>query len=147
MSKQQGPTERKIESGGLVDRSKSPANKNAVATSNNEERRNRPPPPGGALGAGNLTGLISYNECYDPLKGHLAKVTADALEAKLAKQSSLTAVQRGEWQADIASWRAAQAEGKDSATPPDEANPYRWQDHFTRDERAAINKEHSDFNN
>jgi len=144
-SQQQGPSERPIQAGGLVDKSKSPANKNAVAPA--DDRRNRPPPPGGTLGAGNLTGLISYNECYDPLKGHLAKVTADALEAKLAKQTSLTAQQRSEWQADIASWRTAQSEGKDSATPADAANPYRWQDHFTRDERAAINKQHADFNN
>ena len=144
-SQQQGPTERPIQAGGLVDKSKSPANKNAVAPA--DDRRNRPPPPGGALGAGNLTGLISYNECYDPLKGHLAKVTADALDAKLAKQTSLTAQQRNEWQADIVSWRTAQSEGKDSAAPADAANPYRWQDHFTRDERAAINKQHADFNN
>ncbi len=144
-SQQQGPAERPIQAGGLVDKSKSPANKNAVAPA--DDRRNRPPPPGGALGAGNLTGLISYNECYDPLKGHLAKVTADALEAKFAKQASLTAQQRSEWQADVASWRTAQTEGKDAAIPADPANPYRWQDRFTRDERAAINKEHADFNN
>jgi len=44
-SQQQGPAERPIQAGGLVDKSKSPANKNAVAPA--DDRRNRPPPPGG----------------------------------------------------------------------------------------------------
>jgi hypothetical protein len=138
--------ERPIQAGGLVDKSKSPANKNAQPTSRERPASTRNA-QGGALGAGNVTGLVEYNECYEPLRGHLAKVTAEALEAKLATQTSLSAQQRGQWQEDIASWRAAEAEGKDSATPADADNPYRWQDWLTRDERAQINGKHAAFNN
>ncbi len=137
--------EREIESGGLVDRSRSPANRNARPE--RQAARNTPPPQGGALGAGRVDGLKEWNECYEPLRGHLAKVTAEALETKLAAAGALSAQQRAEWEADIASWRAAEQQGLDRAEPADPANPYRWEDRFTRDERAAINGKHAQFNN
>jgi hypothetical protein len=140
-----GIVEREITAGGPVDRTKSPANKNATAAPKDPNRGNA---KGGALGAGKVDGLVEYNKCYEPLRGHLAKVTAEALESKLAKApASLTAQQRTEWQQDIASWRAAEQAGKDTADPADPANPFRWQDHFTNAERAAINQKHAQFNN
>ncbi|HEX5048581.1 MAG TPA: hypothetical protein VFX89_15815 [Gammaproteobacteria bacterium] len=139
-----GMVEREITAGGPVDRTKSPANKNATAAPKNPNRGNA---QGGALGAGKVDGLVEYNKCYEPLRGHLAKVTAEALEQKLAAAPSLTAQQRTEWQQDIASWRAAEQAGKDSADPADPNDPYRWQDHFTNAERAAINQKHAQFNN
>jgi hypothetical protein len=137
--------EREIESGGLVDRSRSPANRNARPQQ--RAARNTPAPQGGALGAGRVDGLKEWNECYEPLRGHLAKVTAEALEAKLVAAGTLSAQQRAEWEADIASWRAAEQAGLDRAEPADPANPYRWEDRLTRDERAAINGKHAQFNN
>ena len=139
-----GIVERELTSGGPVDRTKSPANRNAKPAPQNPNRGNA---AGGTLGAGKVDGLVEYNKCYEPLRGHLAKVTAEALESKLAAAPSLTAQQRTEWQQDLASWRAAEAAGKDTADPIDPSNPYRWQDHFTNAERAAINQKHAQFNN
>ena len=140
-----GVVERELTSGGPVDHTKSPANKNATAAP--EKNPNRGNAVSGSLGAGKVDGLVSYNKCYEPLRGHLAKVTAEALESKLAATPSVTAQQRTQWQEDIASWRAAEQAGKDTAEPADPNNPYRWQDHFTNAERAAINQKHAQFNN
>ncbi len=139
-----GPTRNTPKSGGLVDRSKSPANKRAkpVNTDKNYDDLNK-----GRGGSTNLLALRRDKGCADALKGHLAKVTADTLENKLKAASGVSDQKRKEWQEDIAAWRAAQAQGKDSPESPDPNNPYRWYDYVSNAERAAINKQHLDFSN
>lgn len=127
---------------GLVDHSKSPANKKAQR----QERKEIIVKPS-ALGTTNLMGMKGYGDCYDPIIGHLAKVTGDTLETKLKAASGLTAQKRKEWEEDIAAWRAAEAAGADSPEPPDPDNPYRWYDYLTNAERQQINKQHADFSN
>lgn len=127
---------------GLVDHSQSPSNPNAKKFVQKEQDLER-----GRGGSTNLLALRRDKGCADALKGHLAQVTADKLEAKLKAAGNLPAQKRKEWEEDIAAWRAAQQAGVDTATPPDPDNPYRWYDYVTNAERAAINKEHADFNN
>jgi hypothetical protein len=81
------------------------------------------------------------------MKGHMARVTADKLEAKLKTAAGLTPQQRKEWNDDIASWRAAEAAGAEQPVPPDPNNPYRWQTRLTRTERQEIQMNHSAFVN
>lgn len=131
------------QSGGLVDKSKSPANKKAAKQKVKEytqEELNY-----GRGGSTNLLGLRRDKGCADAIKGHLAKVTADTLEAKLNQAGNISAQKQTEWQEDIAAFRAAEAAGLDSPEPPDPSNPYRWYDYVTKAERAQINKQHADF--
>ena len=101
------------------------------------------------LGATNLDYFerAGVTECFDPIKGHMAKVTADALEAKLKSAATLSPHQRKEWGEDIAAWRTAEQAGADEAIPPDLDNPYRWQDRLTKSERQQINQQYSAFVN
>lgn len=143
--------EREIKSGGLVDRSKSPANKNAKP--DNKPRYDITGKGGGggslsaSLGATNLMYMKGYTGCFAPLKGHFAKVHADFLEKKLKSAKGVSDEKRKEWEEDIAAWRAAEKAGVDQPTPPDPDNPYRWYDYVTNQERSQINKQHADFNN
>lgn len=136
--------EREIKSGGLVDHSKSPANKKAQKQTKSTKFNNV---KGGSLGAGNLTYMKGYVGCFAPLKGHFAKVHADKLEAKLKTAGNISDQKRKEWEEDIAAWREAEQNGADTPNPPDPDNPYRWYDYVTNADRQAINKEHADFNN
>jgi hypothetical protein len=129
-------------SGGLVDHSTSPANKEAE-----KQQRKDIKVQTSIIGANNLTAMKGYTGCFEPLKGHLAKVTADALEKKLKSAQGISDQKRKDWKEDIAAWRTAQAAGADAPTPPDPNNPYRWYDYVTNQERAQINKEHAEFNN
>ncbi|HBR15609.1 MAG TPA: hypothetical protein DD723_08760 [Candidatus Omnitrophica bacterium] len=136
--------ERPVKSGGLVDKSKSPANKQAKVQKVKEytqEELNY-----GRGGSTNLLALRRDRGCADALIGHLAKLTADKLEAKLKATSGLDAQKRKEWEEDIAAWRAAGKAGKDSAESPGD-DPYRWQDRLTREERQEINMQHVALNN
>lgn len=87
---------------------------------------------GGSLSAGLGATRADYMErggvvaCYDRVKGHMAKVTADTLEAKLKVASGLSPQQRQQWEEDVAAWRTAERIGADQAIPPDLDNPYRW---------------------
>ncbi len=137
------PTRKTPKSGGLVDRSKSPANKKAKVNTDKVYADL----DAGRGGSTNLLALRRDAGCADALKGHLAKVTADTLENKLKAAKGVSDQKRKEWEEDIAAWRTAAAEGKDSAEPPDPNNPYRWYDYVSNAERAAINKQHLDFNN
>ena len=129
--------------GGLVDYSQSPANKNAKKHVEKQyDDLNK-----GRGGSTNLLALRRDAGCYDQLKGHLAKVTADKLESKLKSTSGIDTQKRKEWEEDIAAWRAAQQAGADSPNPPDPDNPYRWYDYVTNQERQQINQEHVAFNN
>jgi hypothetical protein len=143
-AKSSTPVGRKLKTSGLVDHSKSPANPDAVKA---PTKLNTKKVQGGALGAGDLTYMKGYSHCFDPLKGHLAKVTADKLEAKLKSSSGISAQKRKEWEEDIAAWREAERNGADKPNPPDPNNPYRWYDYVSNQERQQINKEHLDFNN
>lgn len=136
--------ERPVKSGGLVDKSKSPANKQAKLQKDKEytqEELNY-----GRGGSTNLLALRRDKGCADALIGHLAKLTADKLEAKLKKSSGIDAQKRTEWEEDIAVWRRAEKAGKDSAESPG-PDPYRWQDRLTREERQEINMQHVALNN
>nr|MBP9855121.1 hypothetical protein [Candidatus Omnitrophota bacterium] len=134
---------REPKSGGLVDKSKSPANKKAKPTPKKQYADLNK----GRGGSTNLLALRRDNGCFDQIKGHLAKVTADALESKLNNTKGVSDQKRKEWEEDITAWRAAEANGQDSPEPPDPDNPYRWYDYVSNSERAAINKQHADFNN
>jgi hypothetical protein len=136
------PEERKPKSTGLVDHSKSPANKNAQkSTKKTYADLNK-----GRGGSTNLLALRRDNVCYDQLIGHFAKVHAEALEKKMKTAKGLSAQDRKEWDEDIASWRAAEAAGVDNPEPADPQNPYRWQDRLTREECQQINMTHNNFN-
>lgn len=108
---------------------------------------------GGSLSASLGATNLDYFErggvtaCYDPIKGHMAKVTADKLEAKLNVSKDVTGQKRKEWEEDIAAWKDAASVGADQPDPPDPDNPYRWQDYLTKEERQQINMEHSAFVN
>jgi len=108
---------------------------------------------GGSLSAGLGATNLDYFErggvtaCFDQTKGHMAKVTADKLEAKLKASANVPDKKRKEWEEDIAAWRAAGAVGADQPDPPDPDNPYRWQDYLTKTERQEINTTHSAFVN
>lgn len=136
-------TGRPIKSGGLVDRSKSPANKNAPKPTPKKKHDLEK----GRGGSTNLLAMRRDAGCADQLKGHLAKVTADTLQEKLNSAKGISAQKRKEWEEDIAAWRAAAEAGQNSAEPVDPNNPYRWYDYVSNAERAAINKKHLDFNN
>ncbi len=125
--------------GGLVDHSTSPANKQA------KQQVRKAANGTGIGGSTNLEYMRRTAGCENPIKGHLAKVTADMLEAKLKKAGNLTPEQRSQWEADLASWRAAESAGLDQASPPDPSNPYRWQDYVTNQERQQINMQHASF--
>lgn len=99
------------------------------------------------LGATDLRYMQEHVKCYDPMKGHLAKVTAEMLEKKLKAAKNLDAQKRSQWEADIAAWREAEANGADTAVPPDLDNPYRWQDWLSKGERQEINSQHAKFSN
>ena len=126
-------------SGGLVDHSMSPANKNA------QQQERKAASGKGIGGSTNLEYMRRTAGCEKSIKGHLAKLTADMLETKLKSASGVTPQKRQEWQADIAAWRAAEQAGLDQATPPDASNPYRWYDYVTNQERAQINQQHAAF--
>lgn len=102
---------------------------------------------GGSLGAGNLTYMKTAVKCYEPMKGHMAKVTAAKLEEKLKTAKNVTPENRKLWEEDIAAWKEAAAVGADQPDPPDPDNPYRWQDWLTNQERQQINSEHAAFVN
>jgi hypothetical protein len=130
--------------GGLVDKSKSPANKKATKQKSKEytqEELNY-----GRGGSTNLLALRRDKGCADALKGHMAKLTADKLEAKYKATSGLNAQKRREWEEDIAAWRAAEQAGENSAESPG-SDPYRWQDRLSKEERQAINMQHVNLNN
>jgi hypothetical protein len=132
--------ERQAKSGGLVDHSKSPSNPNAP--------KNKPRKAAVGTGIGGSTNLEYMRRtagCENPIKGHLAKVTADTLEAKLKAAGNIPPQKRQEWEADIAAWRAAEQAGADKAMPVDPDNPFRWYDYVTSQERAKINQEHAAF--
>lgn len=140
------------QSGGLVP---SPDNPNAQSAQRNAPQRQA---AGGSAAGGSLSAALGatradYLErsglvaCYDRTKGHMAKVTADTLEAKLKTAQGLTPQQRQLWNEDIAAWRAAEAARAEQPIPPDPNNPYRWQSYFTRAERQEINRQHSAFVN
>ncbi len=101
-----------------------------------------------SLGATNLDYFDrdGVGNCYDPIKGHMAKVTAEVLEKKF-KSANPSGQKRREWEQDIAAWKEAAAAGADQPDPPDPDNPYRWQDYLTREERQQINMQHSKFAN
>jgi hypothetical protein len=99
-----------------------------------------------SLGATDLRYMKTAVKCYDPLKGHMAKVTTEMLEKKF-KSANPSGQKRKEWQEDIAAWKAAADAGADQADPPDPDNPYRWQDYLTKQERQEINTQHSKFYN
>lgn len=100
-----------------------------------------------SLGAGDLQYMKTAVKCYDPIKGHMAKVTADMLEKRLGEAKGLSAEKRKMWQEDIDAWRAAQAAEADQPDPPDPDNPYRWQDYISKEDRQTINSQHSKFVN
>ncbi|MBL8012896.1 MAG: hypothetical protein JNN05_03525 [Candidatus Omnitrophica bacterium] len=100
-----------------------------------------------SLGATDLRYMKTAVKCYEPLKGHMAKVTADMLEKRLGEAKNLTAEKRKMWQEDIAAWRAAEAAGADQPDPPDPDNPYRWQDFVSDKDRQEINNQHVKFVN
>ena len=140
------------QSGGLVP---SPGNPNPQRLQRNAPQQQT---AGGNAAGGSLSAALGatradYLErggvvaCYDRMKGHMAKVTADTLEAKLKTAQGLTPQQRQQWNEDIAAWRAAEAAGAEQAIPPGPNNPYRWQSYLTRAERQAINQQHSAFVN
>ncbi len=78
---------------------------------------------GGSLSAGLGTTRADYLErggvisCFDRTKGHMAKVTADKIEAKLKASSGIPEQKRKEWQEDIAAWREAEKAGADQFDP------------------------------
>jgi hypothetical protein len=102
-----------------------------------------------ALGATNMDYFSrdGVGNCYDPIKGYMAKLTAEALEKKLKASSGVSGQKRKEWEEDIAAWKEAASVGANQPDPPDPDNPYRWQDHLTREERQQINSEQSRFSN
>ncbi len=128
--------------GGLVDHSKSPSNPFAAKNAPRKAMSGK-----GIGGSTNLEYMRRTSGCADALKGHLAKLTADKLEAKFKAASGLSPQKRQEWEEDIAAWRVAERSGANSATPPDANNPYRWYDYLTNAERQQINTQHAAFNN
>jgi hypothetical protein len=100
-----------------------------------------------SLGATDLRYMKTAVKCYDPLKGHMAKVTADMLDKRLKEAKNLTVEKRRMWQADIIAWREAQAAGADQPDPPDPDDPYRWHDYISKQDRQEINTQHSKFVN
>jgi hypothetical protein len=86
-------------------------------------------------------------KCYDPLQGHMAKVTAEMLEKRLSEAKGISAEKRKMWQEDIAAWRAAEAAGADQPDPPDPDEPYRWHDYIPKEDRQKINQQHAKFVN
>ncbi len=100
-----------------------------------------------SLGAGDLQYMKTAVKCFDPLKGHMAKVTAEMLEKRLSEAKGLSAEKRKMWQEDIDAWRAAEAAGADQPDPPDPDNPYRWQDFVSNKDRQQINQQHAKFHN
>ena len=77
----------------------------------------------------------------------MAGLNADALQANLNAAKGLTPQQRQEWEADIASWRAAQQAGADQAVPADTDHPFHWQARLTKAERSEMQVAHSKFYN
>lgn len=129
---------------GLVDHSKSPANKNATVQYQPKHYDDLNKGRGGST---NLLALRRDKGCADQMKGLLAKLTADKLESKLKTASNVSVQKRTEWEEDIAAFRAAAAAGTNDPQPPDPNNAYRWYDYVTNQERAAINKEYADATN
>lgn len=146
--------ERKPKKGGLVDHSKSPANPDAPRHVEKAGRGQAKIPTrvgtgslSSVLGATKVDAMVEYSDCSKPGIGHLAKVTADTLQAKLDSSKGVSDQKRQEWEEDIAAWREAAQAGKDSPNPPDPDNPYRWYDYVSNAERSQINKKHADFIN
>ncbi len=100
-----------------------------------------------SLGATDLRYMKTAVKCYDPIHGHMAKVTAEMLERRLKEASGISAEKRKMWQEDIDAWRAAQAAEADQPDPPDPDDPYRWQDYITKEDRQTINSQHAKFVN
>jgi hypothetical protein len=142
------PKAREIASGGLVDRSKSPANQNAKPTPQKKDRGARTTYSDDGslsahLGATKVDAMIEYADCSNYMKGGFAKLHADKLQAKLDAAGNVPAQKRQEWQEDIAAWREAQMNNRNTPTPPDPDNPYRWYDYVTNQERQQINQEYA----
>lgn len=133
--------ERPIKKGGLVDKSKSPANKKAEKVKDKEYADLN----AGRGGSTNLLALRRDKGCDRVLQGNLAKLTAEKLEEKLKSAKNLSAQKRQEWEEDIAAFRSAAEAGVNEPEPPDPDNPYRWYDYMTNQERAAINQQHAKF--
>ncbi len=143
------PKERPIQSGGLVDQSRSPANRNAKPTPEKKDRGYKATALGGGgslsshLGATKVDAMIEYADCSNYMKGGFAAVHADTLQEKLDKAGNVPPQKRKEWEEDIAAWRAAAAAGQQNPVPPDPNNPYRWYDYVTNEERAQINQKYA----
>src|SRR6185503_18874809 len=147
-NKSSTPRAREIKAGGLVDKSKSPANHNAKPIPQKKDRGARTTYSDDGslsahLGATKVDAMIEYADCSNYLKGGFAGVHADYLQAKLDKAGNVPAQKRTEWEEDIAAWRAAANAGQQNPVPPDPNDPYRWYNYVTNQERAEINQKYA----
>ena len=137
-----------IKSGGLVDQSKSPANKNAKPTPQKKDRGARTTYSDDGslsahLGATKVDAMIEYADCSNYMKGGFAKLHADKLQSKLDAAGNVPSQKRKEWEEDIAAWREAQMSNRNTPEPPDPDNPYRWYDYVSNQERQQINQQYA----
>lgn len=149
-----GPQRPKAKLTGTTSQVLEAKNKQAKKDAQNEAiyQKNRSKGAGGdslsaSLGATDLRYMKTAVKCYDPIRGHMAKVTADMLEKRLGEAKNISAEKRKMWQEDIDAWRAAQAAEADQPDPPDPDDPYRWQDYLSKEDRQQINQQHVQFVN
>lgn len=137
------PKDRSKQDGGVVDYSKSPANKNAKSEKKNltngkwHVTKNT-----GALscylGACVLDGLKDITECSKQVGGYWWKVLADGIEEKLKNPSGLTQSDQVEMQEDVEALRRADAERMASYPAPDPSRSMRYQDWFNKKEFGEL---------
>lgn len=141
--------EREIKSGGLVDQSKSPANRNAKPEPKDKNAKKgiqvkQTNALSCALGAcGNLDGLSDMTSCQKEIGGYRWMVMAEKMQAKFnTLKPKLSGDEIKSWREDISAVREAETNMSAKVTSPDPADEYRYQDRLSREEQQATNQEY-----
>jgi hypothetical protein len=91
-----------------------------------------------SLGATKLDGLANFADCNNQSVGYREKLTADRIEAKLAKSPALNAQEREAWLAEVRALRAVTPRNG-RFVPPSPQDPQRYLLGLTGPEQQAIN--------
>ncbi|MCA9399901.1 MAG: hypothetical protein KC618_09130, partial [Candidatus Omnitrophica bacterium] len=121
--------------GGLVDHSKSPANKTAKpsAKASSKDRGVIYVKYNGALSCylgacGGLDNIKKMSDCSEQTGGYWWKVLAEGIEEKLKNDKNLSETDRIEMQEDVEALRRADGERLAAYPPPDPSRSMRYQD-------------------